>query len=132
MSEHLAYALYAFNKNVYLLLCVIHGKRGSHRALYAETYHEGLGAVVTGANGYAETVEQRAHVEMVDVAYEERNHGVFIIGRAEESDTVYLLHPLHAISCEFLLMTRDVVDAYRTDIVDGGEWQHSRACLPQT
>ena len=71
VSEHAAYALYSGDKGINLFFCVVQSERGADGALYAETLHEGLRAVVTGAHGYAETVEKGAHVEVVDIAYKE-------------------------------------------------------------
>ena len=84
-SEHLAHAFHSSHESVHFFLRVVESERRTHRALYAETVHNGLCAVVTGAHGDAESVEQRAHVEMMYVAHEERHHGVLALGGSEES-----------------------------------------------
>ena len=84
-SEHTAHTCDAIHKGVYLVLGVIEGERGSHHALHAEVLHHGLGAVMTSAHGYAEAVEECAHVEVVYVAHEERHHSILALGCAEEA-----------------------------------------------
>ena len=74
--------------------------------------------MVTGAHGDAESVEQRAHVEMMYVAHEERHHGVLALGGSEESHAVYLRQALHAVVGELALVCGDVVHAKRRHIVE--------------
>ena len=52
------------------------GEGGADGAGDAVAVHDGLGAVVAGADGYSQTVEQRADVQMVDVAHVERDDGI--------------------------------------------------------
>ena len=76
VSEHLADTLDGRGEDIYLLLRVVQGERCPRRALYLQTLHEGLGAVVACADSDTETVEECAHVEMVDVAYEEADDSI--------------------------------------------------------
>ncbi len=76
--------------------------------------------MVACAHGYAEAVEQGAHVEMMDVANEERHDSVLARGGAEETDAGDGLHLLHAVGGELALMSRNVVHAEGRHIVESG------------
>ena len=75
---------------------------------------------MTGAHGYAKTVEQCSHVEMMYVANEERHYRILALGGAEEAHIGYLSQLLHAVFCEFVLMSGDVVHAESRHIINGG------------
>jgi hypothetical protein len=77
-SEHFGYTLDASHENVNLFLCIIEGKRSTDSARDAQTIHQGLGTVMTGAYGDAQTIEERAHIEVVDMANVEGYDSVFI------------------------------------------------------
>lgn len=55
--EHLADATYGCYQHVDFLLGVVECKRGSYRSRNAQTVHQGLGTVVTGAYGDTQSVE---------------------------------------------------------------------------
>ena len=67
LSEHLSDAVEACHQGIHLFLRVVQGEGGADGAGNAETVHQGLRTVMTGADGYAETVEQGADVEVVDL-----------------------------------------------------------------
>ena len=77
LSEHLPDAVEACYQGIHFFLRVIQGEGGADGSGNAETVHQGLRTVMTGADGYAETVEQGADVEVVDGAEVEGNNGVF-------------------------------------------------------
>ena len=66
--------------------------------------HDGLGAVVASAHGNAEAVEQSAHVEMVDVAQQEGDHGILLHRLAEDAQAGYSAKLLSGIGCELALV----------------------------
>lgn len=90
VSEHLADTLDGRGEDIYLLLRVVQGERCPRRALYLQTLHEGLGAVVACADSDTETVEECAHVEVVDIAQLERYDSVLLptIVRAVDAHAV--------------------------------------------
>ena len=75
--------------------------------------------MVTGAHGDAEAVEQRAHVQMMNVANEKTDYGILVFGLTENPHSIDGFHLLHAISSEFLLMLLDVVHAQSRDVING-------------
>ena len=75
--------------------------------------------MVAGAHGDAESVEQCAHVKVVDVAYEERNDGVLALSRAEDAYALDLSEPPHGILRQLVFVPLDVVHAQGRNIVDG-------------
>lgn len=56
------------DEEVNLLAGVVEGEGGTDGAFDAEGLHQRLGAVMAGADGYAELVEEHAGVVMVGVA----------------------------------------------------------------
>ena len=77
LSEHLSDAVEACHQGIDFFLRVVQGEGGADGSGDAETVHQGLRTVMTGADGYAETVEQGADVEVVDSAEVEAYHCVF-------------------------------------------------------
>jgi len=78
-SEHLGDAAYACYECIDFFLGIIEGEGGADGAADAQAVHQGLGAMMTCADGNAQTVEQGAHVQMMDVANEERNDGILVL-----------------------------------------------------
>lgn len=66
MSEHFGHSGYSRREYIYLVFRIIECERGTHGSEYAETIHDGLSAVMSGAHGDAETVEESADVEVVN------------------------------------------------------------------
>ena len=66
MSEHFGHSGYSRRKYIYLVFRIIECERSTHGSEYAETIHDGLRAVVSGAHSDAETVEESADVEVVN------------------------------------------------------------------
>ena len=52
---------------------------------------------MSGAHGYAQTVEQRAYVEMMDVSNVERYDGIRRRPMSVDRDALYLAEPLQAV-----------------------------------
>ena len=71
------------------------------------------------SDGNSQAVEQRSHVEMMDVADEERHHGVFVVSLSEETHALYLPHPFHRILRKVSLMALYLIHSYALQIVDG-------------
>ena len=71
------------------------------------------------AHGDAQTVEQRSHVEMVNIAHEEGHNGILLLGLSEETNVGNSTELLHAVTREFLLVRLNVLHAQRLNIVDG-------------
>ena len=76
LSEHLPDALNTGYQGIDLFLRVVQGEGGADGSGDAETIHQGLRTVMTGADGDAETVEQGADVEVVDCAEVEAYDGI--------------------------------------------------------
>ena len=76
LSEHLSDAVEACHQGIYLFLRVIQGEGGADGSGDAETVHQGLRTVMTGADGNAEAVEQGADVEVVDLTNIETYDGI--------------------------------------------------------
>ena len=60
--EHFRHSTYASNKGIYFFARVVQAKRGANGTRNAQTSHKWLGAVVTRANGNAQTIEQCTEV----------------------------------------------------------------------
>ena len=75
--EHLTDPSDSCYERIDLLLCVVKSKGGAYGAADAEPCHEWLCTVVTCAYGNAQAVEQRSHVQMMDVADIEADDGIF-------------------------------------------------------
>ena len=75
--------------------------------------------MVACAHGDAETVEQCAHVKVVYVADEERNHGVLALRRAENAYSLDFGEAPHGVLRQLLLVPLDAVKAESRDVVDG-------------
>ena len=60
--EHCRHSTYASNKGIYFFARVVQAKRRANGTRNAQTSHKRLGAVVTRANGNAQTIEQGAEV----------------------------------------------------------------------
>ena len=123
--EHLLDAEDGGDKGIYLLAGVVEGEGGAAGALDAEAAHEGFGTMVAGTDGDAETVEQGAHVEVVDVADLETDDGIVVahIGltvlpylelRAEDFHAGDFHEALHGVGGEVALMSLDGIEAYET------------------
>ena len=76
LSEHLPDAVEACYQGIYLFLRVIQGEGGADGSADTQTIHQGLRTVMTGADGDAETVEQGADVEVVDLTNIETYDGI--------------------------------------------------------
>ena len=70
-SEHLHDAEDAFIELIDLFARIIEGEGSAYSAADAETGHDRLCTMVPRAYGDAESVEQRAHIEVVDAVYKE-------------------------------------------------------------
>ena len=64
--KHLLDALDAGDKGIDILAGVVEGETGAAGSLDAQTVHQWFGTMMAGTNGYAEAVEQSAHIEVVD------------------------------------------------------------------
>ena len=117
--EHARDALDALCQTVYLFTGVVEAEGGAHGAEDAQVVDEGLGAVVAGAHGDAQAVEQGAHVHGVDVADEEADDGVLAVGGSEDAHAGYGAETVHGIAGEAVLVGADVVHAQPLDVVDG-------------
>lgn len=60
--EHCRHSTHACYKGIYFFARVVQAKRGANGSRNAQTSHKRLGAVVTRANGNAQTIEQGAEV----------------------------------------------------------------------
>lgn len=112
-------------------------KGGTYYAGDTEAVHYGLGAVVTGADGDAETVEKRVPMSRWWMfLYEEGHYGVLAASGAEEAHIRNLCHAVHAVFGKLMFVTGDVVHAESCYVVERhGEsvrLPRSPACQPQT
>ena len=64
--KHLHHAADAGDEGIHVLSCVVEREAGPAGSFDAEAMHEGLGTMVSGADGDAEAGEQGTHVEVVD------------------------------------------------------------------
>ena len=71
VSKHVSHSFDACHQGIHFFMGVVDAKGGTEGAFYAEAMHQGLSTMVARADGYAEAIEQGAHVEVVDVANEE-------------------------------------------------------------
>ena len=74
--------------------------------------------MVTSAHSNTKTVEQGTHIEMMDVAYEETNHGILLLSLAKKPHPLDGAQLLHTIMCEVTLMRRDAVKTDALNIID--------------
>jgi hypothetical protein len=58
-------------KSVNLLFCVIESERGTHSTCYPQTIHQRMSAMVTSTHSDSKTIEQRTHIQMMDIANKE-------------------------------------------------------------
>lgn len=76
LSEHLPDALNTCYQGIHFFLRVVQGEGGADCSADTQTVHQGLRTVMTGADGDAETVEQGADVEVVDLTNIETYDGI--------------------------------------------------------
>ena len=134
--EHLLDTENGRNKRIHLLVSVVECKGGTASAFDAEAMHERFGTVVARTDSYAETVEEGAHVEVMDGPHLKTDDGI-MEGRVfgtENLHAFYLVHTLHGIGCEVTFVGLDDIQTYRTNIVEGtgetcGGDIVGRACL---
>ena len=86
------------------------------------------------AHGNAEAVEQRTHIEMMDVADKETHHGILLRSLTDEPHPLDGAQLLHAIMGKVALMGCYAVETDALDIVDGNRQSMGgdivgRACL---
>ena len=81
----MAHALHASHQGIDLFLGVIERERCTHRAFYAQSLHEWLRTVVSCAHGNAQAIEQRAHVEMMDISHQKRDYGSSLFGLSNDA-----------------------------------------------
>ena len=72
-SEHAHHALQRFHEAIDLFDGVVEGKRHAGHAFDPATGHERLRAMVAGADGKTQMVEQCAQIHRVNLAHVERN-----------------------------------------------------------
>src|SRR6185436_9688263 len=84
-AENASYAVKSLNQRVYILACRVYIKRGASRRRKAEAAHQWLGAVVTGADGDAFTVQDGADVVRMDAFHRETQHAGFVWGSADHA-----------------------------------------------
>ena len=65
--------------------------------------------MMTCTHSNAKTIEQSAHIKMMNIAYEETYHGILMLRSSEETHSRYLFHLLHSIASKLLLVSKDVV-----------------------
>ena len=111
----------ASHEGVDLLLGIVEGKRGANGARDAQTIHQRLSTVMTCAHSDAQTVEQRSHIQVVDITDVETHDRIFLrcILRAVDLHAFDGLELLHAVAGELMLMLLDSLEADGLDIVDG-------------
>ena len=134
--EHLLDTENGRNKRIHLLVGVVESKGCTASAFDAKAMHERFGTVVTRADSYAETVEEGAHVEVMDGPHLKTDDGI-VEGRVfgtENLHAFYLVHTLHGIGGEVTFVSLDDIQTYRTNIVEGtgetcGGDIVGRACL---
>ena len=133
--KHLADATYAIDQCIDVLTCVVKGEAGSACALDSEASHEGFGTMMACADGYAEAVEQRSHVEVVDVANLEGDDGVVLLQMRTVNLHAFHFHEsLHGVGRQVFLVGLNGIEANRADVIECfGEPRRSdvvrRACL---
>src|SRR5207302_4228849 len=72
--KHLNHLLDRLRQRIDLFLRVVESKRGARRGRDVESFHHRLGAVMTGANGDAFLIQNRADVVRVNVVNHEGQH----------------------------------------------------------
>src|SRR4051812_30985962 len=88
LAEDFHDLLHGADEAVNFGLRVVEGEGGARGGGHAEVLHDGLRAVVAGANGYALLVENRAHVVRVNVAEDERQHARLLSRSADYADAL--------------------------------------------
>ena len=81
--------------------------------------------MVTCADGNTQTIEEGAHIEVVDGADVEGNDGVLVSGGTADSRTVDVhtlnsLQLFHAVAGELLFVGLNGIQAYTIQEIDGG------------
>ena len=68
----------------------------------------------------SQAVEQGAHIEMMDVTHQKRDHCILGLGRAKDANLRYGRHAFHTITGELLFVSSNVVHPQALQILDGG------------
>ena len=117
--KHLADAKYSFDQRIDIFACIIKGKTGSASAFYAQAMHERFSTMMACANCYAESVEQSSHIEMMNVAYLERNNGSMLLDIWPVNLHAFHFHEsLQGLICEVALVGFDGVETNRSNIIE--------------
>ena len=92
--------------------------------------------MVTGAHSDAQAVEQRAHIQVVDIAHLETYHGIVMlcVCRAKDVHTPHLRHLFHSVAGKITLVSLYLLHSQGIDIVDSPRQTSGchivgRACL---
>ena len=119
--EHLHDTTQACHEGIDLLTRIIKGEGGTHSAEYAKPIHEWLGTVVARTDGYAELVEQRAEVGMMDVANIEGDDGIgrHALSVAVDVHVIDGAELRQGVVGETLLVLLDVLHAEGGHIIEG-------------
>src|SRR5215216_1023690 len=88
LGEDLNHLLYGGGQPVHLLLRVVEGEGGAGGGGDAEVLHDGLRAVVAGADGDDLLVEDGAHVVRVYLVDDEGHHARLLARRADDADAL--------------------------------------------
>ena len=116
--EHLSHPLDSIHQAIHLLTGVIEGEAGASCAQDAQAIHQGLGAMVSRTDSYAQPVEQRSHIHVMDVPHLEADDGIVLsTHRAINMHALYLGHPLKRILGKVTLVSLYIVHAQGGDIV---------------
>ena len=66
VSKHLPDALYAGDEGIDILAGIVEGEAGAAGSLNTHAAHQGFSTMMARADSDAETVEQSAHIKVVD------------------------------------------------------------------
>src|SRR5207247_606794 len=109
-------------QSVYLCLCIVDVEAGAGGGDAIEAAHQGLGAVVAGADGDAERVQVLTEVVRVDVAVVEGDDpGALVgVGWAIDRHLGQRADAIEGVGDDLFLPRAHVVHAQSFEIVDGG------------
>ena len=75
--------------------------------------------MMTGTYSDAQTVEQGAHIHVMNITNQEADNGILALLLTKKPDSIDSSHLLHTVAGEFLLVLGNVIHAERRNIIDG-------------
>jgi hypothetical protein len=104
LRKYFHYFLDCPRQYINLFLSIIESKRRSRCGGNIEALHNGLGAVMAGANGYALLIEDRSNVMWMNVVNHKRKHAGLLPRGSDNPYTFDCRQALSGVSQQFVLV----------------------------